>query len=284
MKSIDNRLQNLTCMIGASIIAGSSVALAASGDPNIDPTLQPDPPPSDVLTEASLSGNGSVEKEVFGTARGSVWIDATRFTHPLDSGAPHLTYDSFHYYYSPGSASPERYFAPIDNVPTGALMDQLTCAYNDSSATNNIYFSVQKYTTDFSTSPATRTAAILTSFSTSGTPGVGFGNADLSPAETLVNVNNGVILVTYHISADIANDTSFAGCLVYFTRQISPPPGVPSFTDVPTTDIFYAAIEALKASGVTTGCAPGLYCPNDPVTRGQMAAFLSRALGLHWPN
>jgi hypothetical protein len=32
--------------------------------------------------------------------------------------------------------------------------------------------------------------------------------------------------------------------------------------------------------GITNGCAPERYCPSDPVTRGQMAAFLSRALGL----
>ncbi|MGA9597972.1 MAG: S-layer homology domain-containing protein, partial [Acidimicrobiia bacterium] len=31
-------------------------------------------------------------------------------------------------------------------------------------------------------------------------------------------------------------------------------------------------IEALFAAGITKGCGPGLYCPDDPVTRGQMAA------------
>ncbi len=36
-------------------------------------------------------------------------------------------------------------------------------------------------------------------------------------------------------------------------------------------------IEALFAAGITKGCGPGLYCPDDPVTRGQMAAFLHRS-------
>ena len=43
------------------------------------------------------------------------------------------------------------------------------------------------------------------------------------------------------------------------------------------------AIEAIAAAGVTRGCKPpinNLFCPNDPVTRGQMAAFLTRALNL----
>ena len=39
-------------------------------------------------------------------------------------------------------------------------------------------------------------------------------------------------------------------------------------------------IEALAASGITSGCGGTSYCPDNPVTRGQMAAFLVRALGL----
>ena len=41
-------------------------------------------------------------------------------------------------------------------------------------------------------------------------------------------------------------------------------------------------VEALAASGVTAGCGTGTdFCPNAPLTRGQMAVFLSKALGLH---
>jgi hypothetical protein len=32
----------------------------------------------------------------------------------------------------------------------------------------------------------------------------------------------------------------------------------------------------------TAGCGGGNYCPDAPLTRGQMAAFLSKALGLHF--
>lgn len=42
-------------------------------------------------------------------------------------------------------------------------------------------------------------------------------------------------------------------------------------------------IEKLFAAGITNGCNPpdfDHFCPGDPVTRGQMAAFLVRALGL----
>ncbi len=47
--------------------------------------------------------------------------------------------------------------------------------------------------------------------------------------------------------------------------------------------MFLNAIEWLAAEGITAGCNPPantLFCPKDNVTRGQMAAFLVRALGL----
>lgn len=52
-----------------------------------------------------------------------------------------------------------------------------------------------------------------------------------------------------------------------------------TFNDVPNTHTFHADIEWLEAAGVTKGCNPptnNLYCPDDDVTRGQMAAFMKR--------
>ena len=45
-------------------------------------------------------------------------------------------------------------------------------------------------------------------------------------------------------------------------------------------------IDRLAATGITVGCAtePLRYCPNDPVTRAEMATFLARALGLNGPS
>jgi hypothetical protein len=47
--------------------------------------------------------------------------------------------------------------------------------------------------------------------------------------------------------------------------------------------IFELAIDRLGTAGITQGCNPPVndrFCPDDFVSRGQMAAFLSRALGL----
>ena len=49
------------------------------------------------------------------------------------------------------------------------------------------------------------------------------------------------------------------------------------------TSIHQGSIEAIAAAGVTQGCNPphsNRFCPTNPVTRGQMAAFLVRALAL----
>jgi uncharacterized protein YkwD len=46
---------------------------------------------------------------------------------------------------------------------------------------------------------------------------------------------------------------------------------------------FEAAIEQIAAADITQGCNPpvnDLFCPDEPVTRGEMAAFLARALDL----
>ncbi|MRG94743.1 S-layer homology domain-containing protein [Polyangium spumosum] len=49
------------------------------------------------------------------------------------------------------------------------------------------------------------------------------------------------------------------------------------FTD-DETSIHEADINALGAAGVTSGCGGTNYCPVSPVTRGQMATFLHRAM------
>jgi len=58
-----------------------------------------------------------------------------------------------------------------------------------------------------------------------------------------------------------------------------PPPVGDStgFFDVLTTYWAAAWIKQLAAEEITTGCGGGNYCPSEPVTRAQMAAFLVRA-------
>ncbi len=216
----------------------------------------------------------------FGTTLNVTWFAASKFTVRLSSGAPVLTYSGNHYYNSPGSVGPTRYFAQLDLDP-GALVDMIVPVYNDPSATNNVYFALQKYSTNVSTGAST--AATLVSGSSSGTPGFEYQNLSVVPAETITTLN-GFTLYSYYLAADIASDTEFAGVWVRWRRQTSPAPAVATFADVPTSSPQFKFVEALVAAGITAGCGGGNYCPNDPITRGQMAVFLSAALGLQFPE
>ena len=54
----------------------------------------------------------------------------------------------------------------------------------------------------------------------------------------------------------------------------------PTFDDVPTTNQYFHWVETVYVDGVTGGCnaSPLLYCPNNSVTRQQMAVFILKAL------
>jgi hypothetical protein len=51
------------------------------------------------------------------------------------------------------------------------------------------------------------------------------------------------------------------------------------FNDVPDSHIFHTGISWMKDNNITVGCNPPAntnYCPDDNVTRGQMATFMKR--------
>lgn len=66
----------------------------------------------------------------------------------------------------------------------------------------------------------------------------------------------------------------------FLVRLFHLPAVAADFFDDDDGTLFEDDINRLAAAGVTSGCTPTAYCPDDPVTRGQMAAFLVRALGL----
>jgi len=72
-----------------------------------------------------------------------------------------------------------------------------------------------------------------------------------------------------------------AAFLVRFLGLTAQDPDIDFVDD--NTSIFENDIEKLATAGITKGCNPPVndaFCPNNNVTRGQMAAFLVRALGL----
>jgi hypothetical protein len=63
---------------------------------------------------------------------------------------------------------------------------------------------------------------------------------------------------------------------------VPPAPTQQTFDDVPLSHPLAGFIYQLAAEGITGGCAtnPARFCPNDTVTRGQMAVFLVRTFNL----
>jgi hypothetical protein len=57
----------------------------------------------------------------------------------------------------------------------------------------------------------------------------------------------------------------------------------PVFADMPCSSPFAPWIDELVSRGVTAGCGSGNYCPNDVVTRAQMAVFIATTFGLPVP-
>ena len=68
----------------------------------------------------------------------------------------------------------------------------------------------------------------------------------------------------------------------FLTRAFSLEPGPPAGLEDVAGGVHSGSIDALAAAGITAGCGvdPLRFCPDEPVSRGQMATFISRAEGL----
>ena len=149
------------------------------------------------------------------------------------------------------------------------------------------------FTVTFSESVTGVDAADFT-LSVSGVSGASIGNISGSGATRTVTVQTGVNDGTIQLNV-VDNDSildpagnplggtgtgngNFAGGTYTLIRTV--------FNDVPPGYIFRPYIEAFYSAGITSGCStsPMLFCPDSPVTRGQMAVFIERALGNLFPN
>ena len=112
----------------------------------------------------------------------------------------------------------------------------------------------------------------------------GFATDYIGPLGILIPANaNSAYVLDVEQAPGLTGYQFFGYIEIWWRRVVSDPPATPTFGDVPSSHPFYQFIEALAKSGITGGCGGGSYCPDAPLTRGQMAVFLSKALGLHWP-
>ncbi|MBZ5538229.1 MAG: S-layer homology domain-containing protein [Acidobacteriia bacterium] len=179
-------------------------------------------------------------------------------------------------------------YAPI-YLPSGAKIIYMELDYIDNSTLGQVSASLTKCDwTGVSCSfhPTTNPACsqgFICSTVPEASPNIGVVSIDLS-AENLVVDNYTTRFIIFASPSLLDGSEKFGGVIIGYVLQVSAPPLAASFDDVPTTHPWFQWIEALKASGLTAGCSanPPLFCPDAPVTRGQMAIFLSRGLGLQW--
>lgn len=216
----------------------------------------------------------------FGPGAQITVVQGEQFAGKFSQGDPDLTYGGFYYFTSPGSVGPTRYFAPL-LLPSGARITDITCFVRDDSVANDVVLALDNYYYDMSNEQ--HYASTVVSFRSSGSSGYqriraqGFGGYTVRYAA-------GTRYYTHELEAQIAGDTALRSCTIEWYRQVSPPQSeIAVFSDVPLGDWRRPYVEALAASGITLGCGGGNFCPDASLTRWQMAVFLSRALGLHWP-
>jgi hypothetical protein len=89
--------------------------------------------------------------------------------------------------------------------------------------------------------------------------------------------------VTFTVDVNPSTTANRTGSLTIAQQTFTVYQGA-AFLDVPPGYLFYDDIGRLSARGITVGCGGGDYCPNDLVTREQMAAFIIRSLGEFNPS
>ncbi len=162
-------------------------------------------------------------------------------------------------------------------------MNGLRVWANDTSASENVHiFLWESCLPEFGAGSPVITELLDRDFTTGST-------GDQSDFATFTPTTANTVGCWYTVRARMGLDNNCNGLdlrlykvRVQYLRQVSPAPGVATFSDVPTNHPFFQHIEALVDSGITSGCGATTYCPDANVTRGQMAVFLAKALGLHW--
>jgi hypothetical protein len=163
------------------------------------------------------------------------------------------------------------------HAPGGSSFNYAELDACNTDATHDLVMNV--YSCDFMGACSSTPLATVTATANSGC--LGFTTS--VPATTVNNfVSEYLLDVAWPAIGPNDSTIGLAGAIIGWNYQISPAPAMATFPDVPTSDPGFQYVEALVASGITAGCGGGNYCPDNSLTRRQMAVFLSKALGLYW--
>jgi len=208
-----------------------------------------------------------IQDDSFGAYYQNTWVPAADFV-PNGNG-PYYFHGAYRYRAS-GSAATT--VAPV-RLPSGAHLYRAQLFYYDNSSM--YYATATLYRYQYNN---TSTLLDSCSGSTSATPG--YTACIMYPNVTIQNGDS-----VYQLRVQLTGVTShlrFMGVRLYWKRQIRTGLSHP-FTDIGhLPQLWQDSIAALRASGITSGTTATTYSPDANVTRGQMAVFFARALGLYW--
>lgn len=235
---------------------------------------------------ASAAGRAQTGSEAAGL-RPKFWGTAAGATTLMAHEMPH-TYSNIESYL--GATYCDAYPDPLDPVyavgqldfPDGATLSQLQIWAYDADASDGLNVTLWEtcQAPGFNAPSSTQLATI----DTFGAIGTYFGFTPLNGHR--VDVRNCAYTARLLLNPGTyckGTAIQLQKIQVSWTRDVAPAPASATFGDVPTSHPFFQYVEALATAGVTGGCGNGNYCPNAALTRGQMAVFLSKALGLEWP-
>jgi len=171
------------------------------------------------------------------------------------------------------------------NVPSGGRVDVARLYYydNDQAAAPTLWICRAWVDDSVGTNPDSDCPYQVTG-DAAGTPG--YTSLAITTSFTVLRYVGGPGDYTWYVVVSLPTTNSniaFLGVRTIWNRQITPAPASATFTDVPTDYWAFRHIEALAASGITAGCGTGVFCPEQYVKRSEMAVYLAKALGLHYP-
>ena len=271
-------MNSKTSLISLGLALGFSTSLSAQ-----------EPAPAEPFSDYSASMT-SME----GPETAQAYGPNTNWTvyHPSKCNVPAGSLFEDTYWYS--SATTTRCFIQLD-LPNGAVVDRIHAPVVD--ATANGYVQIRlKGMQSRSGFDSTADIKYFGLASTGLNLAPGSTTLFLTPISPLTVFSWGdfdndgegdlAYVLEAHFIKDAADDlyaTGLFSITVEWHRTISPGPATATFSDVPTDHWAYDQVEAMVNAGITNGCDVGQFCPDANVTRAQMAVFLSKALGLHWP-
>ena len=211
----------------------------------------------------------------FGTTNDATYkISAYDFS-PIDSTTQYLR-DANGTDYTLSTLTPYGAFYASPDLPAGSLLGAMSvyaCNFNPPDGDSLLVLLED-------TDAAGNFLGVLGSVTVPANSGCTQQSVDLSGQNYTVNVSHRLLSWTLFGPNPVFESVLLGDVTLTYKLQVSRPPLNPTFSDVPVSDPGFRYVEAVAAAGITAGCGGGLFCPDQSVTRRQMAVFLSRALGL----